>query len=729
MKKQLLFLIMMLLPLVANAHDIEVKNADGVTIYYNYINGGTELEVTYRGNDYRQSGSHYWGAVVIPEEVTYLNKTRKVTSIGDYSFRSCYDLYSVTIPNSVTYVGVEAFSYINIKVIIKDIAAWCNIKFANYIANPLYYAHHLYLNGEEIKDLIIPNSVRSIGDYAFVNCSGLTSVTIPNSVTEIGEGVFYGCSGLTSLTIPNSVTSIGGSAFAYCSGLTSLTIPNSVTSIGGSAFAYCSGLTSITIGSGLSSIISYGGLFSSCDRLTAIVVDSENKKYDSRNNCNAIIETSSNQLIVGCQNTIIPNSVTSIGGSAFAHCSGLTSISIPNSVTSIENNAFAYCSGLTSISIPNSVTSIGAEAFGNCTSLTSITIPNSVTRIRSYAFAGCTGLNSISIPNSVTSIENNVFQDCSGLTSITIPNSVTSIDNCAFYGCKSLTFITIPNSVTSIGESAFSKCASLTTITFPNNVTTISYYSFYECKSLTTVIIGNGIKKIGEAAFGACSKIADVTCYAEAIPNTNTYIDVFKDSNIKSAILHVPSASVNAYKAAYPWKNFKSIVAIDGETPTTPKCEKPTISYENGQLKMSCATEGVEYVTDITDADVKKHYDAIISLNATYNISVYATKSGYDNSDVATATLSWIDASPKTEGITNGVAQIAARPVLVKTDNGFITVEGADDRTNVSVYTTDGKQVGSAISQNNIATIATSIQPGSMAIVKVGEKAVKVVMK
>lgn len=144
---------------------------------------------------------------------------------------------------------------------------------------------------------------------------------------------------------------------------------------------------------------------------------------------------------------------------------------------------------------------------------------------------------------------------------------------------------------------------------------------------------------------------------------------------------------------------------------------------------MSCATEGVEYVTEITDADVKKHYDAIISLSATYNISVYATKSNYENSETATATLCWIESSPKTEGIVNGVGQIAARPVLAKTDNGFITVEGAEDRTNISIYTADGKQVGSAISQGNIATIATSIQPGSIAIVKVGEKSVKVVMK
>ena len=180
---------------------------------------------------------------------------------------------------------------------------------------------------------------------------------------------------------------------------------------------------------------------------------------------------------------------------------------------------------------------------------------------------------------------------------------------------------------------------------------------------------------------------------------------------------------------ADPWKNFKSIQAIGGSTPGTQKCDKPTISYENGQLKFASATDGAEFISEITDSDIKKNYEATVSLTATYNISVYATKSGYDNSDVATATLCWIDASPKTEGISDGVAQIAARPVLVKTDKGFITVEGIDDRTNVSIYTTDGKQLGSAISKNNIATIATSIQTGSIAIVKIGEKSVKVVMK
>jgi hypothetical protein len=171
--------------------------------------------------------------------------------------------------------------------------------------------------------------VKSIGSYAFLYCKGLTSITIPNSVTSIGGFAFEGCSGLTSITIPNSVTSIGDYAFYVCSGLTSITIPNSVTSIGSYAFSDCSGLTSITVEKG-------------------------NTKYDSRDNCNAIIETNTNKLIAGCKNTIIPNSVMSIGESAFYGCSGLTSITIPNSVTSIGNWAFSYCSGLTSITFNGS---------------------------------------------------------------------------------------------------------------------------------------------------------------------------------------------------------------------------------------------------------------------------------------------------------------------------------------------------------------------------------------
>ena len=372
-------------------------------------------------------------------------------------------------------------------------------------------------SGKLVIPVIVTNggttyAVTSIGDLAFSSCSSLTSVTIPNSVTSIGNYAFWGCSGLTSVTIPNSVTSIGKDAFYGCSGLTSVTIPNSVTSIGEDAFRFCSGLTSI-------------------------VVETGNTKYDSRENCNAIINSETNELIVGCKNTIIPNSVTSIGNYAFEWCSGLTSITIPNSVTSIGEYAFYNCDGLTSVTIPNSVTRIGKIAFYDCSGLTSVTIGNSVNSIGDLVFYNCLGLTSVTIPNSVTSIGHSAFKDCSGLTSVTFGNSVTSIGNSAFFGCWGLTSVTIPNSVTSIGNFAFCDCHGLTSMVvetgntkydsrencnaiidsetnelivgckntiIPNSVTSIGNSAFKDCDDLTSIIISNSVTSIGNSAFYNC---------------------------------------------------------------------------------------------------------------------------------------------------------------------------------------------------------------------------------
>ena len=249
---------------------------------------------------------------------------------------------------------------------------------------------YAFIDCSAITSVTIPNSVTRIGDYAFSGCSGLTSVTIPNSVTSIGDRAFEHCKGLTSVTIPNSVTSIGVGAYWYCNELTSVTIANSVTSIGGIAFSGCSGLTSITIPNSVTSI--GDDAFEYCSSLTSIKVEEGNEKYDSRNNCNAIIEKETNTLIAGCKNTIIPNSVKSIGRSAFAGCKGLTSIIIPNSVTSIGGSAFSNCSNLRYVTISNSLESIGGSAFWNCENLTSITIPSSVTTIEDQAFYNCNNL-------------------------------------------------------------------------------------------------------------------------------------------------------------------------------------------------------------------------------------------------------------------------------------------------------------------------------------------------
>ena len=253
--------------------------------------------------------------------------------------------------------------------------------------------------------------------------------------------------------------------------------------------------------------------------------------------------------------------VKGIEKEAFRGCNALTAIYIPSSVTTIGGAAFFGCTGLTSITIPNGVTSIGDVAFYGCTGLTSITIPNSVTSIGASAFYGCTGLTSITIPNGVTSIGDAAFSGCTGLTSITIPNSVTSIGASAFKYCTGLTSITIPNGVTTIGIRVFDGCTGLTSITIPNSVTYIGGYAFYDCTGLTSVTIGSGVTSICEEAFNHCVALKDVYCLAEEVPTCDDYS--FHYETLSEVTLHVPAASIDAYRLKRPWNDFGSIVAIE----------------------------------------------------------------------------------------------------------------------------------------------------------------------
>lgn len=303
-------------------------------------------------------------------------------------------------------------------------------------------SYNSYTN-EYSGDVVIPEtvtnngttySVTSIGVWAFAICDALRSVDVPNTVTSISERAFSGCSGLESIEFPNSMVYIGPSAFCGCSSLTSIVIPNTVTNIGYKAFELCKGLTSIVIPASVTAI--GVGAFRYCSGLTSITVDDGNPAYDSRENCNAIIETRSNTIIAGCMNSFIPNSVTSIGDVAFEGCSGLTTIEIPSTVTSIGYSTFSACSGLASIEIPNSITYLDDWVFSYCDALTSVVIPNSVTRIGACAFYDCEGLESVSLGNSVTTVGVSAFEWCENLRSVGISSSVTNISAQAFSGCS-----------------------------------------------------------------------------------------------------------------------------------------------------------------------------------------------------------------------------------------------------------------------------------------------------
>ena len=331
----------------------------------------------------------------------------------------------------------------------------------------------------------------------------------------------------------------------------------------------------------------------------------------------------------------IPSSISSIGNGTFSGCSSLTSVTIPNSVKTIDGSAFSSCTGLTSIAIPNGLTSIGGGVFSGCTGLTSIAIPNNVTSIGDYAFDGCTGLTTVTIPNSVTYIGWDAFRGCTGLTSITIPNSVISIGGWALSGCSSLSSITIPNGVTFIDQSSFNGCTGLSSITIPNNVTSIDNNAFQNCNNMSSVTIGEKVSNISSGAFANCQQLTDVFCLAENVPNTAS--DAFNYSYIEYATLHVPVASLSSYSNSEPWKNFKNIVALEeGDIPVTQKCATPTIKFENGVVKFSCATEGAEFISTITPVGNNTKYDSQIVINNTYKVTVYATKAGYNNSDAAT---------------------------------------------------------------------------------------------
>ena len=390
-----------------------------------------------------------------------------------------------------------------------------------------------YSDGKGV--ITFDGDITMIGNDAFYKCSSLTSVTIPDSVTKIKSDAFQGCTSLTSANIPYGVTTIGQWAFYECYNLTGITIPDSVTTIGDSTFYKCTSLTSITIPN---SVISIGNwVFDGCTSLASVTIG---------------------------------DSVTTIGTGVFTDCSSLAEFSGKfaednGRILVVDGSLEAFApAGLTEYTIPDSVTIIGHRAFKNCTNLISVTIPDCVTTIGEYAFSQCTNLISVTIPNNITIINSYSFAGCKSLASITIPDSVTKIGTMAFSGCESLKSVTIPDGVTNIYNQAFQYCTGLTSITIPNSVTTIESAMFQYCTSLTSVTIPDSVTEIKNLTFYECSNLTSVYCKATTPPALG-FNNVFVN-NGSGRKIYVPVGSVEAYKSAKYWSEYKSaIVGYDFE--------------------------------------------------------------------------------------------------------------------------------------------------------------------
>lgn len=487
-----------------------------------------------------------------------------VTKIGAWAFSDCTELTGIVISDSVTSIYSHAFhntGYYN-----KE-SNWQNgvlyigkyLIEANVTASGAYeiksgtrvIAAGAFKDCKYLTSIIIPDSVIGIDDMTFEGCCGLTSVKIGNGVTYIGAWAFQSCIGLTNLTIPNKIHTIGNVAFQGCGGLTSLTIPGTVTDIGSIAFESCTALKSLIIQNGVKNIGAdafkncYGltsvtipdsvetigaGAFAGCEGLTSMKVSSGNKTFDSRNGCNAIIETKRNLLVSGCAKTVIPNTITCINDYAFADFRDIKSMTLPDSVTIIGAWAFDGCIGMESIKLSNKLTTICAGAFYACTALKKIKFPDTLETISIDAFNYCYALETVDLGNSPNlSWGYNVFDFCTGIKKFTAGKDIKnySIDSNGVLYNKDKT-----------GLIKYTAAANRTTYTVNSNTVYIEERAFEGSKNLKSIVIPSDLMSISNAAFIDCDNLTDVYFLGSEKQWRDIYIGEYGNEALTKAKIH-----------------------------------------------------------------------------------------------------------------------------------------------------------------------------------------------
>jgi len=498
----------------------------------------------------------------IPSSITVGGVKYRVTSIAAYAFDGRSDLTYLSIPYSIKSIG--EFAFINcgssITVNIADPESWCQMQLGNEHASPLSSAGKMLVHDIETDRIDIPSTVTSIGAFTFYQCSCIKTVNIPSSVTSIGSSAFEDCDYLTSLTMSNGLLSIGGSAFEGCKRLNTLVIPSTVNTIMVNAFKNCTGLTDVY-----------------CN--AAAVPSTDASAFNG-------VATESVMLHVP---DAAVSSYKSIWPWSSFKTNDLTKLSIDGISYSVKGDGTMEVTGLASTAtradIPSSitidgvkyrVTSIGAKAFEGRSDITYLSIPYSIESIGEYAFIDCGSNMTVNIADPESWCKMKLGNEhASPLSSagkmlvhdietdrIDIPSTVTSIGAFTFYQCSCIKTVTIPASVTSIGSSAFEDCDYLTSLTMSDGLQSIGGSAFQGCKRLNTLVIPSTVNSILVNAFKNCTGLTDVYCNAVAVPNTEA--SVFNGVETEAVTLHVPEAAVDAYKSVWPWSNFKVGTGIDG---------------------------------------------------------------------------------------------------------------------------------------------------------------------